>query len=394
MARLPRPISLGVLVLFAAVARRKDAAFSTPSLKPRRLAGFGHPELLRGSSHTRDMRPMRTRAVESHSDASMSQWQKAWKAILSLFGGVTFGVGIYLLFFKATSSITSMVSGSPELEIASFVLLSLIPLILVQQGAVEVGVVEPMQTLASCMPTRGLKHIIQSAIPGTRNVMVGVLLFFSVNLLASAAPEKAQLALPEKFAALDPDGNGVLTGPEFESEVRKFTVKILTALFYFECGLFGITSLQKPDGYPPEGRDVIDTYWRNLDFRRPKAVVLYLALNALILMSTVSGVLRAWGLSPSHILALGGVGGLAFGLASQNLVGNFMSGILLIVNRQFSVGDFIETNNIKGKVTKMGWTFIEIESGDDLVMLPNVMVVNAMITQIGHYSRSSKPAAS
>lgn len=171
MARLPRPISLGVLVLFAAVARRKDAAFSTPSLKPRRLAGFGHPELLRGSSHTRDMRPMRTRAVESHSDASMSQWQKAWKAILSLFGGVTFGVGIYLLFFKATSSITSMVSGSPELEIASFVLLSLIPLILVQQGAVEVGVVEPMQTLASCMPTRGLKHIIQSAIPGTRNVM-------------------------------------------------------------------------------------------------------------------------------------------------------------------------------------------------------------------------------
>lgn len=170
--------------------------------------------------------------------------------------------------------------------------------------------------------------------------------------------------------------------------------QILTALFYFECGLFGITSLQKPDGYPPEGRDVIDTYWRNLDFRRPKAVVLYLALNALILMSTVSGVLRAWGLSPSHILALGGVGGLAFGLASQNLVGNFMSGILLIVNRQFSVGDFIETNNIKGKVTKMGWTFIEIESGDDLVMLPNVMVVNAMITQIGHYSRSSKPAAS
>ena len=147
--------------------------------------------------------------------------------------------------------------------------------------------------------------------------------------------------------------------------------------------------MQKPEGYPAKGKDVIDTYWRNLDFRRPKAVLLYLALNALILMSSMSGCLRAWGLSPSHILALGGVGGLAFGLASQNLVGNFMSGILLIVNRQFSVGDLIETNGIKGKVTKMGWTFIEIESGDDLVMLPNDMVVNAMVTQIGHYSDSS-----
>ena len=148
-------------------------------------------------------------------------------------------------------------------------------------------------------------------------------------------------------------------------------------------------ALQKPNGYNPQNNDVIDTYWRQLDYRRPKAVALYLALNALILASTVGAALRAWGLSPKSILALGGVGGLAFGLASQNLVGNFMSGILLIVNRQFSVGDTIETSGVKGIVRRMGWTFIEIESGQDLVMLPNMMVVNAMVTQIDYYPTDS-----
>eukprot|EP00438_Fugacium_kawagutii_P004485 Skav232408 [mRNA] locus=scaffold1077:829958:830191:- [translate_table: standard] len=63
-----------------------------------------------------------------------------------------------------------------------------------------------------------------------------------------------------------------------------------------------------------------------------------------------------------------------------------MSGILLIINRQFSVGDTIETNGVTGIVRSMGWTFIEIESGEDLVMLPNMKVVDEMVTQIGHYS--------
>lgn len=93
------------------------------------------------------------------------------EASLSLLGGVLFFAGLYLLFFKATSCITSLVSHTPQLEVLSFVLLSLIPLLLVQRGAVELGVVKPLHTLASCMPTPGLKHVVRSAIPGCRNIM-------------------------------------------------------------------------------------------------------------------------------------------------------------------------------------------------------------------------------
>jgi len=44
---------------------------------------------------------------------------------------------------------------------------------------------------------------------------------------------------------------------------------------------------------------------------------------------------------------------------------------------------------VKGIVRRMGWTFIEIESGQDLVMLPNMMVVNAMVTQIDYFPTDS-----
>ena len=63
---------------------------------------------------------------------------------------------------------------------------------------------------------------------------MGVLLFFSVNLLASAAPEKAQLALPEKFAALDPDGK--LRSME---KTRKEGLKGFEALDGFWMGFEG-----------------------------------------------------------------------------------------------------------------------------------------------------------
>lgn len=353
-----------------------------------------HVDFAKGTStgsHGR-LPPRPPRAVRQETKES-SGWQRGWKAVLCLLGAGVFWTGMYLLFFTATSYITELVEHSPDLEVASFVLLSIIPITLVQKGAVEYGVVRPLTILANSMPSTGLKHVIESAIPGSRNLVVAVLIFFSVNLLASAAPEQAHVVLPKKFAALDPDGNGILTGPEFEGVVRSFSVKVLSALFHFELGLCAISAIQKPKGYSPQNQDVIDKYWRALDYRRPKAVALYLAMNAIILMSTVGGTLRAWGLSPKSILALGGVGGLAFGLASQNLVGNFMSGILLIVNRQFSVGDTIETNGVTGVVRSMGWTFIEIESGENLVMLPNMMVVNEMVTQIGHYSADNGNAS-
>ncbi|CAJ1392281.1 unnamed protein product [Effrenium voratum] len=260
-----------------------------------------------------------------------------------------------------------------------------------RKGYVQYGVDQTCKALARVMPSPGLRHIVEVARPGLHNLMTGLLLFFSVNLLASAVPQQAKFVLPDKLKALDPNRDGVLTGPEVEELVRNFSLKLFSVLFYLESGLFGMAALQKPKDYQAQGKDVLDKYWRELDYRKPKAVLLFLALNAAIVSTTASGCLRAWGLSPRSILALGGVGGLAFGLAAQNLVGNFMGGILLIVNRQFNVGDIIDTNGVQGKVRRMGWINIEIQSGTDLVMLPNAMVLGQKITHINRLRGATPP---
>ncbi|CAE7448362.1 unnamed protein product [Symbiodinium pilosum] len=335
--------------------------------------------------------------------------ESAARVTVGLLGGISFWWFMYWLFFKAIEHITKIVQGNPELEIATFVFFSIFPMVLAQKGFVKWGVDRPLRILARYMPTVGLRHIVLSAIPGMHNVMTGLLVFFAVNLLTAAVPEGMHFELPQNLKALlmernlrsrlmlvqtmDPDGNGILTGVELESVVQNCSVKILTVLMYLEAGLFGLYALAKPKKYKAVGNDVIDVYWRSVEQKLPKAVVLSVLLYSAILLTTVSGVLKTLGFSPRSILALGGVSGLAFGLASQNLVGNFMSGILLIVNRQFTIGDVIETNGITGKVMAMGWTFIEIQRGDDLVMLPNSQVVGTTVIQIGHFSQDEGDTA-
>lgn len=304
-------------------------------------------------------------------------------ATAELVGGACFWGLMYWLFFKAVAHITKLVQAIPELEIGSFLALSLIPLLLVRKGAVRCGVDKPLDTLARYMPSFGLRHVVRSAVPGAHNLMTALLLFFAVNLLVAAVPESVHFELPEHLKVLDPDHNGILTGTELGIVVRTLSIKLLRVLCYLETGLFALTAIAKPKTHKATSNDVIDQYWRNVDRKVMKPVIISILLHAVILLYTASGVLRTLGLAPRSILALGGVSGLAFGLAAQNLVGNFMSGLLLVLNRQFTVGDYIETNGIQGKVLAMGWTFIEIQRGEDLVMLPNSQVIGTTVVQIG-----------
>ncbi|MFC2165487.1 mechanosensitive ion channel domain-containing protein, partial [Acidobacteriota bacterium] len=48
------------------------------------------------------------------------------------------------------------------------------------------------------------------------------------------------------------------------------------------------------------------------------------------------------------IFATAGLSGIVLGFAFRDIGENFLAGVLLAFNRPFSIGDTIETNNIKG----------------------------------------------
>lgn len=76
-----------------------------------------------------------------------------------------------------------------------------------------------------------------------------------------------------------------------------------------------------------------------------------------IIMTGALIVLDTMGVSISGLLAAGGIGGLAIGLAAKDVLANFFGGLTVFMDRPFSVGDWIRSpdKDIEGVVEKIGW---------------------------------------
>lgn len=92
------------------------------------------------------------------------------------------------------------------------------------------------------------------------------------------------------------------------------------------------------------------------------------------------------GIDPSGLLLAGGVAGIILGFASQNIVGNLISGFFLIVERPIRIGDQVEISGVSGYVTDIRIISTLIRTYDGLlVRLPNQQVFTTNITNIvGH----------
>ncbi|MDT8408178.1 MAG: mechanosensitive ion channel family protein [Wenzhouxiangellaceae bacterium] len=91
----------------------------------------------------------------------------------------------------------------------------------------------------------------------------------------------------------------------------------------------------------------------------------------------VTGVLTALSILEipiSGLLAAGGVGGIAVGLAARDLLANFFGGFMVFMDRPFSVGDWVRSpdRDIEGVVARMGWRVTTIIKFDRRPMyVPN-----------------------
>lgn len=68
---------------------------------------------------------------------------------------------------------------------------------------------------------------------------------------------------------------------------------------------------------------------------------------------------------------------LGIGLGSQNIVNNFISGIIIMIEQPIKVGDIVEVKNIAGKVTNIGARCTSITTGKNI----NILVPNSIILQ-------------
>lgn len=86
----------------------------------------------------------------------------------------------------------------------------------------------------------------------------------------------------------------------------------------------------------------------------------------------------------SHSLFAGaGISTVIIGFASQQLLGNMMSGVLLIMKKQFKIGDIIEVNGNRGKVLELTLHDTIMEDAEkNIIIIPNSMISNGVIKNI------------
>ncbi len=104
-------------------------------------------------------------------------------------------------------------------------------------------------------------------------------------------------------------------------------------------------------------------------------------LRFVLYFITVLIVADSLGIPVTSLLAVFSLLGLALSLSLQNLLGNLISGVVLLFNRPFEVGDYIEINGIAGTVKRVDLVHTLLNSIDNkLIYIPNSDVLSSTIT--------------
>ncbi len=95
------------------------------------------------------------------------------------------------------------------------------------------------------------------------------------------------------------------------------------------------------------------------------------------------------GLNLTGFLFAGSIAGIIIGFASQSIVGNFISGLFLIIERPLKIGDQANIDDIEGYVEDIRVISTTIRTYDGLyVRIPNQTVFTSKLTNfVGHLVR-------
>ncbi len=88
---------------------------------------------------------------------------------------------------------------------------------------------------------------------------------------------------------------------------------------------------------------------------------------------------RDFSLTP--VLVTSGVLSMVLGFALQDILSNFLSGVVITIERPFVIDDWIEAGEIVGRVVEITWRTTKICTRDnDYVIIPNKAIANLELT--------------
>jgi len=104
-------------------------------------------------------------------------------------------------------------------------------------------------------------------------------------------------------------------------------------------------------------------------------------IKSVLLLFVVIAALDRLGVDTTSLIALIGAAGLAIGLALQGSLQNLASGVMLIIFRPFTAGDFVEAGGASGVIEEIGIFTTQMRTGDNKeIIIPNGAIFGGIIT--------------
>ncbi len=135
------------------------------------------------------------------------------------------------------------------------------------------------------------------------------------------------------------------------------------------------------------GKVLMDSYGPDVERRRQRALTLGSLLRSVsafvVAVIAVLTIMAELGLPLGPLLASAGVGGVALGFGAQSLVKDFLSGIFMVIEDQYGVGDVIDTGEAIGTVEEVTLRITRLRDAAGVVWF----IRNGEIVRIGNKSQ-------
>ena len=156
-----------------------------------------------------------------------------------------------------------------------------------------------------------------------------------------------------------------------ENIILPWGIRIALALVIFYVGRIVVSMLV----------NVANKFMRNRDMDDILVKFLCSIMRWVLLLFVVIAALSQLGIDTTSLIALLGAAGLAIGLSLQSSLSNFASGVMLIVFRPFTKGDFVEVAGTSGSVDNISIFTTTLTTPDNKeVIVPNGAVLGNNIT--------------
>ena len=116
---------------------------------------------------------------------------------------------------------------------------------------------------------------------------------------------------------------------------------------------------------------------------RTLTILLYSVIKYTIYFVVLVMILQQFKIDTTSIIAGAGVVGLAVGVGAQSLIKDFITGFFIILEDQYSVGDYIASGDMQGTVQEIGFRVTKLRDTNGVLHI----IPNGLISRVTNYSR-------